>query len=763
MESTATTEPSTTLRDQLLASRLAAARRLSPEQQRRAALLVGGALLALLLLVLLADGFYARRYDGRVYRGVRVGQVPLSGLTRAEALARLDERAAAYLVQPAEVGVRSSDERWQVAPVDLGVQVDTAAAVDAALAVGRDGLWPGSALSRLGALLGGRQVVALATLDEARLEAALLAWAPAVSYRPTDARFVPGPDGRLTIDPDKDGLGLAVEGSREAFLNHAGRLASSPVVLPQAPVPTPINRQLLQSVEPQAQAIVAEPLTVRHAGQAWTLAPEQLRTVIAYRLDGDQPVVALDREGMRPFVQEIARAVRQPGVNAKLVVDPQGRYAVHPHQDGLALDEAETLAAIDAALTGGAHEAVAVVKPQPPPIVAADLEPVRARAEQLAGTQLVVTFKEYRRLFVRSDIQPLLVFTERPNAPEKVAITLDPAGLRRITQVLANDLNQGMRNAQFKWVDGMVRDVAGSQEGREVQFAATDAALQQAILGATGTATPHVAVTPPVVDSAQKAQMGPFQRLAYGATYYGFSTADRAHNVELAMQRLDGILVPPGGLFSFNREVGAQTTANGYKEGYAIALVGGTGGGTGQIKTVPAVAGGICQVSTTLFHAVFRAGLSIEERNWHLYWITSYGGPPSGLQGLDATVYDDVGLDFQFVNNTGGWLAIETVADGAYARIALYGKDPGWQVVIDEPVITNIRKADPKPVREKTHTLPPGQEVQVETATDGFDAAIRRRVLDGNGKVLLDTTFKSSYQPSRNVTLVGVPPDEPLD
>jgi vancomycin resistance protein YoaR len=257
--------------------------------------------------------------------------------------------------------------------------------------------------------------------------------------------------------------------------------------------------------------------------------------------------------------------------------------------------------------------------------------------------------------------------------------------------------------------------------------------------------------------------MGPFHRLASGATYYGNSAENRKHNVELAMSRLDGALVPPGGTFSFNKVVGAQTVANGYKEGYAIALVGGTGPGTGQVKTISSVAGGICQVSTTLFHAVFRAGLAIEERNWHLYWIASYGGPPSGLQGLDATVYDDIGLDFQFVNNTGGWLAIETVANGEYARIALYGKDLGWQVIIDEPVITNVRKADPMPVIEKTHTLPPGQEVRVETATDGFDSAIRRRVLDGNGKMLLDTVFKSSYLPSRNVTMLGVPPNEPLD
>src|SRR5205823_379362 len=303
-----------------------------------------------------------------------------------------------------------------------------------------------------------------------------------------------------------------------------------------------------------------------------------------------------------------------------------------------------------------------------------------------------------------------LLFTKQPGKPEKVAITLDPDGVRALTQVIARDLNQGVRNAQFKWVDGTVKDVVTSQDGREVQFAATDAALSKAILGATGAATPAVTVTPPTIASSDKAKMVITDRLGFSKTDYSFSIPNRRHNVELAMERLDGALIPPGATFSFNETIGAQTVANGYQEAYGIALVAGPGGKPGQPKTVTSVGGGICQVATTLFQAVFRSGVPIEERNWHLYWIPSYGAPPAGLQGLDATVDDQSGLDFKFTNTTGNWMAIEAVADGSYARIAVYGKDPGWDVVIDPPVITNERKADPKPVLEKTHDLPPGQE-----------------------------------------------------
>ena len=233
--------------------------------------------------------------------------------------------------------------------------------------------------------------------------------------------------------------------------------------------------------------------------------------------------------------------------------------------------------------------------------------------------------------------------------------------------------------------------------------------------------------------------------------------------MELAIERLDGALIPPGAIFSFNGSVGEQTIENGYKEGYGIALVGGTPGSGGEVKTVSSIGGGICQVSTILFQVIYRAGLPIEERNWHLYWIPSYGAPPSGLQGLDATVDSASGLDFKFRNSTGGWLAIEAVADGAEMRIALYGVDPGWTVVVADPAITNERPADPTPVIEKTHDLAPGERIAIEHAVDGFDAANQVLVTDKTGKVVREATFTSNYYPSRNVTQVGVPADAPLD
>ena len=77
-------------------------------------------------------------------------------------------------------------------------------------------------------------------------------------------------------------------------------------------------------------------------------------------------------------------------------------------------------------------------------------------------------------------------------------------------------------------------------------------------------------------------------------------------------------------MFSFNKEVGSTSLDAGYKLGWGIANNG------ANVRTVPSVAGGICQVATTLFHSVFWSGYQLEERNYHLYWITGYN---SNLEG----------------------------------------------------------------------------------------------------------------------------------
>ncbi len=703
---------------------------------------------------------YTGRMDRRILPGVSVGGVAVGGLTPEEAGQRLAAQFAAYRAREVRVVLPAAGREWRVAPAALDVQADIAGIAARALTIGRAGR--ALPLAQLAVLVRGTPVPLPVTLDGARLDALLKEWAAGVTAPPVDAHFARSADGGLAIIPERAGQGFDPVAVRQAFAAHAARLGTDPISLPLVPIAPTVTAAQLTARAAQAASFVSQPFALTQGEQRWTLDPDTLLAALVYRRAGEDVRPTLAPEVLRPFLAPVAAVVALAPVEATIARDGSGHYAIAPERAGQALDEAATVAAMAAALQDNRRETAVVLAAQAPTVTTATLTALYEQLDRVLNTPLRVEFAEYHRVLTRDDIAPLVTIAPGGANGTPAALQLDPAGVQALATALATDLDQEARDAVFAWRDGAVREATTARDGRAVQVAPTMAALHAAILGAAGTVAPVVTVTPPRVPSAAADAIVIGERLGGGRSDYSWSVPNRKFNVELAIQRLDGALIPPDAVFSFNASVGEQTIANGYKEGYGIALVGGALGAGGEVKTVTSIGGGICQVSTILFQVVYRAGLPLEERNWHLYWIPSYGAAPSGLQGLDATVDSASGLDFKFRNTTGGWLAIEAVADGAALRIALYGVDPGWDVAVADPAITNPRPADPTPTIEKTHDLAPGARVTVEHAVDGFDAANQVRVTDKTGTVVREATFTSNYYPSRNVTQVGIAASEPL-
>jgi hypothetical protein len=168
---------------------------------------------------------------------------------------------------------------------------------------------------------------------------------------------------------------------------------------------------------------------------------------------------------------------------------------------------------------------------------------------------------------------------------------------------------------------------------------------------------------------------------------------------------------------------------------------------------VPSVAGGICQVATTLFQAVFWGGYQLEERFWHLYWIPNYTS--RDIVGLDATVDEDSGLDFKWINPTDDFVLIQSFAGAESVTFRLYGTKPPWTVRLEPPVISDRVAPDPTPDVQEEPLLQWGRVVPVETARDGFQVVLTRHVIGNDASKTRDLTLKSIYQPGHNVTLVG--------
>ncbi len=239
--------------------------------------------------------------------------------------------------------------------------------------------------------------------------------------------------------------------------------------------------------------------------------------------------------------------------------------------------------------------------------------------------------------------------------------------------------------------------------------------------------------------------------LGRAATSYAGSSPPRGHNVRLATSKLNEIWVAPGGVFSFNQEIGPTTVDAGFQRGFGINLKDGR---------VDPVAGGVSQVASTLFQAVYWAGLEIVERWPHIHWDQRYGEPPSGSLGLDATV-DDPAIDFKFRNTSGYWIRIEVEAGDSAIAFTIYGLDPGWEVKSAEPVTTNVVIKSEEVDRQEDPELAAGEEIQISRAENGFDLKIVREVIGNDGRVLEDDHLISRYLPARSILLVGIKGETP--
>ena len=144
--------------------------------------------------------------------------------------------------------------------------------------------------------------------------------------------------------------------------------------------------------------------------------------------------------------------------------------------------------------------------------------------------------------------------------------------------------------------------------------------------------------------------------LASFSTKYVQSNTDRTVNLRLAASKINGKVVMPGDIFSYNRVVGKRTTAAGYRNA-AIYQNG---------DVVDGLGGGICQISSTLYNAAIAADMEIEMRRNHMF-VPSYADA-----GKDATVVWG-SQDFQFKNRRNYPVKIEAYVSDGIANVKFYG------------------------------------------------------------------------------------------
>lgn len=727
----------------------------------RRLLLAVVALMLLIIAIPAALVAYQAAHEGRVYNGVKALGVDLGGMNRAEAAAALGRAAAGY--PNTTLAVQAGSQSWTFAPGDLGLGMDIDKTAEAALQYGRSGDFMSNAGAELHALFSGAAITPSIKHDAAKVQRAVEKIAADVDKPTVDSKLTQDSGGKVTITASSTGATLDREALNSSITQALGEspLPSVPVVQARLQSQAPkITEAVLQRSQSQAMALTEQPIELSLDDQSWTLQPEDLRGMLSLPAAPDGSYSAsLDSSALADFLKPVADKVRVEPTDATVVVG-KGTVTLTPDKSGKALEVPAAVAAIEQAAksqdTAG-RTVTLPLKDVPAAQTAADVQPVYSKVNALVTQGIRLRYKddgeETGYTLRGASVTGFLDVASAQGGPGPLQVVIDDEVLAGRISGVSYEINRQPTDARFRMVNGTPTKITSGQDGLRVDEKASLLATRQAIQNFSGTGKLQVdlavADTAPTITNADMANISTPDMLSYGQTSYANSSAARATNVQLGTSNLNGALIPPGGVFSVDDTIGPLTLDAGFKMGYAIMHT-----DDGSLTTVPAEAGGICQVSTTLFHAVFHAGLPVVERHWHSYWIGIYGVAPTGLQGLDATIAPP-DLDFRWKNSTSNWILIKATADGKNVRFELWGVNPHWTVKVAGPVITNVVPTTQDMIYEDSDALPKGQTVQVEHAQNGFDASITRTVTDSSGNVVDKWTANSHYEPAHDRTLTG--------
>ncbi|WP_432401720.1 VanW family protein [Wukongibacter sp. M2B1] len=219
-------------------------------------------------------------------------------------------------------------------------------------------------------------------------------------------------------------------------------------------------------------------------------------------------------------------------------------------------------------------------------------------------------------------------------------------------------------------------------------------------------------------------------------TKFNTRSRGRSYNVDMASKSINGTLLLPGEIFSFNSIVGPRTTKNGYKTAPVIF----------KGELVDGIGGGVCQVSSTLYNSVLMSQLGIVERVNHS--IPSTYVP----KGFDATVSYGV-LDFKFQNILDVPIYIESFTKENRITINIYGKKVNNRTIKLASNIDKIVKKDTEIIFDDT--IFEGKKVVEEKGRNGYKVSSYMFIYD-NGKLLEKKLLsKDYYRPRKEIIKKG--------
>ena len=450
-----------------------------------------------------------------------------------------------------------------------------------------------------------------------------------------------------------------------------------------------------------------------------------------YWTGGDDldPVVAVDDAAFAATVDRLAEDVGTPPVDGDVrfrdgkvaVTDPATGEEIHPEAARLAITTAYT--------AEDATDVELELRPADPEVDAADLqEALESFANPAMSGPVTLVFGDSPVRLDPVDFGRVLAM--RPEGGELVP-DLDEQGLTRLVDRGISDHGAPV-DATVVLADGHP-EVVPAKPGVTYEPADVSDAFLELVTRESGEREMKVpsTVAEPDFTTADARALKIREQVSTFTTYYPYAEY-RNINIGRAAELIDGTVLKPGDVFSLNDIVGERTRENGFTEGFIIS--------DGIFKED--LGGGVSQMATTTFNAMFFAGLKDIEHKPHSFYIDRYP------VGREATVAWGA-VDLRFENDTPYGVLVHahvtpaTSSSQGVVTVSMYSTKY-WDISTTTSDRYNYRQP-----KTRTLTTP---DCYPNTGYAGFDVDVTR-TFRRHGEDAVDHTekFHTAYTPSDTV------------
>jgi vancomycin resistance protein YoaR len=480
-------------------------------------------------------------------------------------------------------------------------------------------------------------------------------------------------------------------------------------------------------------AVATEQIAFDSPRESWTDRLAALAVPFAVEHEVE-PVLRVNATVRAALAREIDRRTKNP---ASAQISLKGlKPVVIPARVGTAVDPNALLMQIREAALGNASSIDVPVRTLTPGITTAAAQRAAAEARALLSEPIPLVFRDEELGQLPPErIAELVRFRQADGAFE---LALRRGELKAGLLPLVEPFTREPMDASFRVVGERVRIV----KGRPGTTLDVRRAERRILAADGGSARLGLQELEPKLTVRDAKQLGIKRQISTYTTDMGVSSANRIWNVHLMADYIDGTIIKPGQVFSFNSAVGPRTVERGFREGQMIL---------GSLL-LPAIGGGVCQTATTLFNNAFELGLPVVERHNHSWYISHYP------IGRDATVSWG-GPDLKFRNDLDNAILIKTSYTSSTLTFTFYGSRQGRRVEATTGSQTNFRA--PQPSYAYDPSAPEGSVRTVAgSQQQGFDITVYRKVYE-HGKVIRRDSFTSNYVAVGDTKIYGPGTDPP--